>query len=270
MYRIIVSDLDETLLTTEHKLSDRTLEVIQRARKAGVKFVPASGRGIFAITSLLEKLGTLDAPDEYMIGYNGGMIFENKDNRVIYRRGITFDEMNTLFKRGLEYDVSIRIYTRDTVFVRKTSHDLPTANLGIQKVVNFTGWNIDFLRDRYLVKCVFDHPNYDELFQIEEDMRDVTGDMSISYSSGRFLEFNRKGVDKGAALKILADRLGVPMSETMALGDNYNDLAMIKAAGLGVAVANSVPEVKEAAGYVSDKTNDEDAAADAIERFVLS
>ena len=113
--------------------------------------------------------------------------------------------------------------------------------------------------------------NYDDkLEQIEDDLSDVTGDMSISYSSGRFLEFNRKGVDKGAALKILADRLGVPMSETMALGDNYNDLTMIKAAGLGVAVANSVPEVKEAAGYVSDKTNDEDAAADAIERFVFS
>ena len=269
MYRIIVSDLDDTLLTSDHKLTDRTLSAIQRARRAGVKFVPASGRGIRSITSLLEKIGTLDTAGEYMIGYNGGMIYENKDDRVIYSQGITFEEAETLFKRGLGYDVSIRIYTSGTVYVRKTAHDLPTANLGTQKVVSFDDRDISFLRDKDIIKCVFDLPDYDVLFRIEDDLRDVTGNMAVSYSSGRFLEFNRKGVDKGAALRILAKHLGVPMSETMALGDNYNDLAMIKAAGLGVAVANSVSEVREAADLVSDRTNDEDAAAEVIERFVL-
>ena len=91
----------------------------------------------------------------------------------------------------------------------------------------------------------------------------------MSFSSNRYIEFNHKGVNKGAGLRFIAHMLGVKPEETIAIGDNFNDLSMIQAAGLGVGVQNTIKDMKPLCGYITEATIDEGAVAEVIEKFIL-
>ncbi|WKZ98607.1 HAD family hydrolase [Lactobacillus delbrueckii] len=91
----------------------------------------------------------------------------------------------------------------------------------------------------------------------------------MSFSSNRYLEFNPPKVNKGTGLKKLCQELGYQLDETMAIGDSFNDLAMIKAAGTGVGVANVSPEMRADCDKITEKTFDQGAVAEAIGRWVL-
>ncbi len=92
-------------------------EYIQKARDKGVKFVCATGRGYSSIQTTLEEIGSKDMEGEYTISYNGGVITENKDNRLIHFEGLDFDTAEKLFFNGLKYDVCIHVYTLETVWI---------------------------------------------------------------------------------------------------------------------------------------------------------
>ncbi len=94
--------------------------------------------------------------------------------------------------------------------------------------------------------------------------------MDVSYSSNRYIEFNQKGVNKGSGLLTLAKLLGIRQEETIAIGDNFNDLSMILAAGLGVGVQNTVEDMKPLCDVITEATNNEGAVAEVIERYILT
>ena len=100
-------------------------------------------------------------------------------------------------------------------------------------------------------------------------MRPLLDDITVSFSSNRYIEFMHKGVNKGAGLLKLADILGVRPEETMAIGDNINDIDMLKAAGLSIGVRNLNPAIRQYCDVVTDATNNEGAVAEAIEKYVL-
>ena len=111
--------------------------------------------------------------------------------------------------------------------------------------------------------------DYGYLKKIEDDLKDITGDLDVSYSSNRYIEFNHQGVNKGQGLKKLADILGVDIKETIAIGDNFNDLSMIKVAGLGVGVQNTVEDMKKECDVITKATNNENAVAEVISKYIL-
>ena len=92
---------------------------------------------------------------------------------------------------------------------------------------------------------------------------------SVAFSSGRYMEMNTKGVDKGYGMRWLVNHLGYDMDETIGIGDNYNDVEMIKTAKLGCAVACANDDIKEFAQYVTEKDYDEGAVSEVIEKFIL-
>ena len=106
-------------------------------------------------------------------------------------------------------------------------------------------------------------------YSIEDDLKDITGDLDVSYSSNRYIEFNHQGVNKGQGLKKLADILSVDIKETIAIGDNFNDLSMIKVAGLGVGVQNTVEDMKKECDVITKATNNENAVAEVINKYIL-
>lgn len=106
MYKIIVCDLDETLLKYDRTIDPRNIEAIQRDRMLGVKFVPATGRGYTSVQGTLRELGLLQQENEYVISFNGEAIVENK---ILHFEGISFEKVSELFQRGLNYDVCIHI-----------------------------------------------------------------------------------------------------------------------------------------------------------------
>ncbi len=270
MYRIIACDLDETLLSrSDKRVSDLNREAIKKAGELGVKFVPASGRGYKSIEKTLRELDLYDKSGEYVISFNGGAITENHGEKLLYFQGIDFETARELYRRGMDYDVCVHVYTKEIVYVYNFVPWEREFLKGRMEVTEVFEKDLNFLRGQEIVKCLYMNTDHEYLSQIARELRDITGDMDVSYSSNRYLEFNQKGVNKGAGLVKLAEILGVDIKDTIAIGDNYNDLAMIQAAGLGVGVANTVGELKSRCDYVTRANCDESAVAEVLNRFVL-
>ena len=209
--------------------------------------------------------------NEYVISYNGGAITENKDERVLHFQGITFKEAQDLYIRGLSYDhICIHIYTPDQVWVRNFYPEEVEYLACRQPCTEIFGDDIEFLKEKEIVKAIYMNTDYDYLRKIQSQITDLTMDLDVSFSSNRYMEFNRKGVSKGKGLHKLADLLGVDIRDTIAIGDNYNDLSMIKEAGLGVGVANTVEAMKKECDYITKADCDHSAIAEVINRFIFN
>ena len=269
MYRIIACDLDETLLKLDRTIDQRDIDSIRRLKEYGVKFVPATGRGFNSVQGTLKELGLFEEEGQYVISYNGGAVTENKGNRLLHFEGISFELASELYRRGLSYDVCIHVYTKDMVYAYNYVQEEIDYLAGRMEVTEIFDDNIDFLKGQEIVKCLYMNTDRAYLQKIAEDLKDITGNIDVSYSSNRYIEFNHRGVNKGEGLRRLAEALGVDMKDTIAIGDNLNDLPMILVAGLGAGVQNSVEEMKKDCDYVTKATCNEAAVTEVIEKFVI-
>lgn len=271
MYRLIASDLDETLIGKDRKITEENIKMIQKAREAGVLFVPATGRGFATVTPTLKELGVYQASGQYVMSFNGGVLTENKGDRILDIRGMSYELACELFERSRQFNVVTRVYTLDTVYVFHMDEEERKFSARASGTVECFEEDLSFLRDRQLMKIVYANSSYPYLMEIEknhlDDLKDV---LDIGYSSGRYMEMNPKGVNKGTGLERLARLLGIDIRDTIAVGDNYNDLPMIRTAGLGVGVANTIEQMKPECDYITEKTCDEGAVAEVIRKFIFS
>ena len=271
MYRLIASDLDETLIGKNRKICEENIRMIRRAREAGVYFVPATGRGFTTVTGTLKDLGVYDMEDQYVMSFNGGVLTENKGSRIIDVRGMSYELACELFERAKNFDVAVRVYTMDTVYVFNMDEEERAFIGGAKGTIECFEKDLGFLKDTQLMKIVYAKGSYPYLMQIEKDgLDDLKDALDIGYSVGRYMELNPKGINKGSGLKRLADHLGIDIRETIAVGDNYNDLPMIKAAGLGVCVANSPEEMKGQCDVITEADCDHGGVAEVIRRFIFN
>jgi len=116
MYKLIATDLDETLLNDKHQVGIANYQAIQKATAKGVRIVPATGRGFMAVQNILAELDLKDKPNEYVLSFNGAVLTENKDNNIIYFEGISFEKAKELFEFGLTKDVCIRVQTATDIY----------------------------------------------------------------------------------------------------------------------------------------------------------
>lgn len=267
MYKLVACDLDETLLCTDRTIHEENLKAIRALQKKGVKFVPCSGRGYASIDVTVKELG-LDREDEYVVSFNGGAITENKSHKILFLQGISYEMANSLYKRGLNYDVCIHVYTKEDVYVYGLNESERAFLHNRMDVKEIDEKDLSFLSGEQIVKILFMNEDFAYLKKIEEEFKDLCEDADVSFSSNRYIEFNKKGVTKGSGLHKLASLLGIDMQDTIAIGDNYNDLSMLKAAGIGACVQNAVEDVKDECDYVATKTNDEAGVAEIIEKYI--
>lgn len=269
MYKLIACDLDETLLQSDCTVSEKDAESIKKAVAKGVKFVLATGRGFNTVQGTLRSIGLEDMENEYVISFNGAVLSENHGNRVIRFEGLDFETVKTLFEAGLKYDVCIHVYAMDTTYVWNMNQDEYDYVYRKAVLSYLEEPDIDFLKDTPLTKIIYQNTDMDYLRKIDKELAELTKDLDVSYSANRYLEFNSNGINKGRGLKDLAEYLNIDISETIAVGDNYNDLPMLKAAGLGIGVANTIESMKPECDFITDATHNENAISEVIERFVL-
>ena len=270
MYNLIACDLDETLYGNDRTIPARNVEAIKRASELGVKFIPATGRGYNSVRETLVDLGLLDKEGEYVISYNGGAITENKGNRLLHFQGLPFEEAEELYRRGLNYDVCIHVYTREMVYAYNITQEEIARLSKRMQVTEVFDRDLQFLAGQDIAKVLYENRDFDYLKKIEEELKDITGNMDVSFSSNRYIEFNSKGVTKGAGLRFVAEMLGIKREETIAIGDNFNDLSMIQEAGLGVGVQNTIQGMRQYCDYITEATNDEGGVGEVIEKFILN
>lgn len=271
MYKIVSLDLDETLLDLNKNCCQRNLDAIHEAQKLGVKIVPSSGRTPGFLGTTLEDLN-INKENEYCILGNGSIVVDNKNNDVIFCAPIPFDVVLELFAFGKAKNVGVQIFTPENVYFWYTNDEEwnRICHLGNNLVRRFDD-SCDDLKDKTIIKMLYQRLDMDYLRQLEKELKPITENrITTSFSSGRYLELNQFGIHKGVGLKALADHLGISIEETIGIGDNYNDLELIKAAGLGCAVANAIDEIKEIATYVCESDCAQGGVAEVIENFILN
>lgn len=270
MYKLVFSDLDETLLV-DHKVPDFNKEAIEKVQSKGIKFIPTTGRAFNMIGNILKDIGTYDKENEYSICFNGALIVENKNNRIMYFEGLSYEITHELFEIAKSYDVCVLIFTLDCCYIfnadsdevqRKTDQKAPF------KVID--KYDMAFLKDEKIAKILFERRDMDYLMNIKNEVYSQYKDkVAMSFSSSRYLEFNALNASKGSGLKWIADYLGVSVEECVAIGDSHNDIEMIQVAGLGTCVSSAHDDIKAISDIVLKKDYYEGAVKELIEEYVL-
>lgn len=246
VYKLIACDLDETLLDDNHRIAKKNCDAIKKAReKYGI--ICFSDRKRFKqVRYELEELGLNELEDDMLFSFNGAVLSENKDNKIFQFNGLTFEKVKEIFQAGLRYNVCQFFNTIDTVYIYNADDD-QKQKLKRQRIdaVYFEKPDIEFLKDKPICKMLYQSNDLNFLMRLEKELSlIVEGCVTVSYSSNQYMEFNALGIDKGKGLIDLANKLGIDIKDTIAIGDNYNDISMLKASGLAVGANNAAEDVK--------------------------
>lgn len=269
MYQLVAIDLDETLYNDKHEVCIRNLQAIQKAKALGVKIVPCSGRTPGLLKDLYSTLG-IDNDDEYSILGNGSIVISNGTEEVLHCEPLSFKKAKELFEWGKQHDIPVELYTAKKAFFFNVDEQEKAlakfvGNIDVLKYEDFS--NVEGLEILKVIYLVREEERRVEVATLLQEV--CEGEVTISFSSDRYVELNRHGIHKGLGLEALAKHLGIPIEETMAIGDNSNDLDLLKTAGLSIAMQNAIPALKDIADYVCESDNNQGGVGEAIEKFIL-
>lgn len=255
MYRVIVSDIDGTLVDERQEISEQNLKAVQRFQREGGIFTLATGRVEQSVERLIQQLN-IEYP---VILYNGGKIIDYKMNQVIYERNIPNFLACLFVEEAIVRQLEICIYTNEGIIVLEETDVIRTyAAKDRVPVRQFS--NLLHLKTLivYKILIIDEKSNFDEYTNYFErvDLSEVT----IVQSENTYFEILPANVSKGRALKVLIDYLNVPLQSVVAIGDHFNDLEMLKVAGLGVAVDNAIAPLKECADAICPSNLDHGVA----------
>lgn len=265
--KVLILDIDGTLTNSKKEITDTVLHALLDIQKNGAKLIIASGRpthGVKWISDILQ----LEQYGGYVLCFNGARITNMKTKEIMHQQIFPKECLVPLYEYAKEHDMGLVTYEEDTVIAatRLDEHMEFEARLNhmeLKQVKDFPSY-VDF----DVNKCLFT-ANVDVAPQLEKEMAaKYEGVLSIYRSEPFFIEAMPLGVDKAASLERLFSKIGVDRADTIACGDGFNDISMIKYAGVGVAMANAQEAVKEAADMVTKGTNDEDGLLEVIDKYL--
>lgn len=268
VYRVLVLDIDGTLTNSKKEITDATKRALRQAQERGVKVVLASGRPTPGIVPLADEL-ELGRFGGFILSFNGAVVTNYQTKEVVFETTLPLSEIPSLYKSSQEYGVSIVTYKDDAIITENVDNEYVSIEARINKmpVVEVD----DFVKTvtKPVTKCLMVGDG-DYMAQVEKQVNELFGDrLNVYRSEPFFLEIMPRNVDKAYSLGKLLEHLGMTKEEMVACGDGFNDLSMIKYAGLGVAMGNAQPVVKESADYIT-LTNDEDGVASVVDEFILN
>lgn len=273
-YKILVLDLDGTLTNSKKEITKPTLEALLDIQKRGIKVVLASGRPTVGVLPLAKQLRMAEY-GSYVLSFNGARITDCNTGAIVSNQLLPKHVIRPAFelaKKYAQYGVDLITYDEATIGTdRIISGFKPNKYTQLEADINHIP--IDMVTD--LPSCVTwdinkllgtGEPEY--IDRLRRDAIEYFGsNLGIYCSDPFFLELVSPGVDKASSMDILLKKLGLTRAEMICIGDGYNDISMIEAAGLGVAMANAQPAVLEAADYVT-KSNNEDGVVAVIDKFI--
>ncbi len=255
MYKLIAFDLDGTLLYDIKRISEENYEALRVLHKKGIILVPTSGRSLYEIPKEVRECPCF----EYAITSGGACTYDLKSGEMINSELLTKEESTNLLSLLFEYENVTMVHHNGYTYVDKTldmdhyckcrvtegfKQFIPIFDEAIEDFESFC-----LGLDGVELTCTFLTSNE----HTEEFKRRLSllGNYTVTKSARDNFEVISGKCNKGVSVLALAKRLGIKDSETIAVGDSVNDLAMIRAAGLGVAMSNAMPELKEAADHIA-------------------
>lgn len=267
MKKILVLDIDGTLTNSQKIITKNTKNAIIDAMKRGHKVMLASGRPTPGMKKYAEELKLADY-DGYLLSFNGGKIIHCHTGKIIYQKILPTSVVSTLYEYAVNHQCGLITYMNDDIILATDKDEfieIESKINGMQcrKVENFVDYVSQYNLNKMLMTA---NPDKAEIYvkELQEKYKDI---LSIYRSEPFFIEIMPKNVDKAASLdKILAD-MNLTREDTICCGDGFNDKSMIEYAGVGVAMENAQPVVKEVADYIT-KSNDEDGIVEVIDKFI--
>ena len=264
-YRAIALDLDGTLTNHEKVVTPKTREALLKAASEGAVIILASGRPTYGIEPVAECL-ELNKQGGYILSYNGGNIVNAKTGEKLFSQFLPDEVIPELYAYAKENGHALLGYAGNEIITEMPDDQYVKEESRINKM------NIRKVEN--LFEAMEPHPTKllmtgdpTLMLKAEEELVEKLGDrMDIFRSAPFFLELVPKGIDKAKSLSRLLTKINLTPADLIAFGDGYNDLSMLKLAGMGVAMENAAPEVRAEADYVT-LSNEEDGVAAALEHF---
>lgn len=267
-YKIVFLDIDGTLVDSKKEILPRTYEALMKLQEDGVKLAIASGRPEKGVKPFAEKL-KLAEYGGYIMPFNGCRIINCKTNELVFENALSIETLQKAYDLSKKYNIELLTYKGDYILAENDTDKY----ILIESTIN----KMDILKVDNTMDAVEDNPvkcllvgDGDYLGSIEKKIWDEIGkeNANVFRSEPFFIEVVPQGLDKAAAISELISRTGIKKEETIAFGDGYNDVSMIKFAGLGVAMENGCDLIKSNADIVTCD-NDHDGIAQVIEKLYL-
>ena len=268
-YKLLVLDVDGTLLNDEREISKRTLAALLKVQQMGVRIVLASGRPTYGLMPLAKTL-ELGNYGGFVLSYNGCQIIKAQNGEILFERRINPEMLPYLEKKARKNGFAIFTYHDDTLITDSPDNEYikNEALLNNLKIIREDEFStaIDFAP----CKCMLVSDKEKALIGLEQHWeKRLAGTLDAFRSEPYFLEVVPCGVNKANTLGALLEHLGVTREEVIAVGDGVCDVTMLQLAGMGVAMGHSQDSVKVCADYVT-ASNEEDGVALAVEKLILA
>lgn len=265
--KVIVLDIDGTLLNSEKKISDLTKNALIQAQQNGVKIILASGRptvGMLALTKELE----MDKHHGLIVSFNGSQVVDCETHEILFNQTMPINECKALLEHLKKFDVIPMITREDVMYV----HDVYKCNISIPNNPNFNVIQYESRGGSYKLCEVDDLATFADFPQnkilvagspeyLKENYLSMSepfkGLLNSMFTASIYYEFTALGIDKAHALDTVLKPLGIHRDEVISFGDGHNDISIINYAGIGIAMANAVEDLKRAANEIT-LSNDED------------
>ena len=267
--KLLVLDVDETLLNNEKKITTRTKSALIKAQQIGVRIVLASGRPTYGLLPLAKHL-ELDKNQGFILSYNGGQIINMQTGELLFEKRINPELIPYLERKATKNNFALFTYHNDTIITNRQDNQLirQEAELNKMKIreVSKFAEAIDF----YPHKCMLVGEDEKALTNLENIWKKrLAGTLDVYRSEPFFLEIVPQYIDKANTLSILLEKLDIQTENVIAIGNGVCDVTMIQLAGLGVAMGNAKESVKACADHVTEN-NDKNGVAFVVEKYILS
>ena len=289
MSKLIAIDLDGTLLNSYGEVSVENKAAIKKATEKGIYVVLCSGRISNSVENIANEIGA----NNYIIGGNGAIVYDIKQQKILYNKYMNKELVLRLIKICEENSIYYSIFVENSIVASSLKYNVLFYNSENSKKTSEKKTKINIVQDIYKYiqesmfeefskiticdsnKVIFDGiirklreiKNIDVLDVAHLSNKKIMNGTQEEYIAYYYTEVTNRGVNKWVAIKFLIEALGIKEEEVMAIGDNTNDIEMIKNAGLGVVMGNSSPQIKEF-GNIIVKSNNENGVAEAIEKII--
>ena len=264
--KLLLLDLDDTLLDSKGELSQRTQTTVNRVVERGVTVAIASGRMHKSLIPYVERLNT-HGP---VVSYNGALIKDSVTDETIYANPVPLDLAKKILKYAQDNRLYIQFYTENDYYFAEHCEisEMYRISTGVKGIALGEGL-VEKIKSAPPKLLIIGH-DLDNVVAHTQKLRELFGDiLYITRSKGQYIEIMNQGVNKGGALKRMCEIFNTDIKDSMAIGDGLNDLEMIKSAGVGVAVSSAAKELRDAADVVC-KSSDEDGPAEIMEQYILN
>lgn len=288
MYKLIVIDLDGTMLDSYGQVTQNTKNAIKNAIEKGIDVVIASGRPIDSIKSIAKDIGS----EKYFIAGNGALIYDIPKDEILYDKYMKKEKVLEIIKICEENSISYNVYTDKTILAKSLKYNVlyyykenlkkpEDKRTHINIVENIYDYIQKMQEEKFLKITICDDSKaiFQSIIRKLEQIKDIEI-LDVSHMSRKvieqgteqipieyyYTEVSSENVDKWYAIEFLMKKLQIQKEEIITIGDNSNDKKMIKEAGLGIAMGQSMPQLKVIADYITN-SNTEEGVAKAIEKF---